>query len=38
MFGYIVPNQEALSEEDHTLYREYYCGLCSMTGTEDPAR
>ena len=29
MFGYIVPNQEALSEEDHTLYREYYCGLCS---------
>ena len=29
MFGYIVPNQEALSEEDRTLYREYYCGLCS---------
>ena len=29
MFGYIVPNQEALGEEDRTLYREYYCGLCS---------
>ena len=28
MFGYVVPNQAALSDEAQKRYRTAYCGLC----------
>ncbi len=28
MFGYVVANMDRLSEEQKTIYRSYYCGLC----------
>lgn len=28
MFGYIVYNEEKLSEENRIRYKKYYCGLC----------
>ena len=28
MFGYVVPNQVALSDEAQKRYRTAYCGLC----------
>lgn len=32
MFGYIIPNQKALSPEAQDRYRTAYCGLCRRTG------
>ncbi len=28
MFGYVVANMEKLTEEQQSIYRSYYCGLC----------
>ena len=28
MFGYVIPNQAALSPEAQARYRTAYCGLC----------
>lgn len=28
MFGYVIPNREALSAEEEKRYRAFYCGLC----------
>ncbi len=28
MFGYVVANIDQLTEEQKTIYRSYYCGLC----------
>ena len=28
MFGYVVADMDQLSEEQKTVYRSYYCGLC----------
>ncbi len=28
MFGYVVADMDQLSEEQKTIYRSYYCGLC----------
>ncbi len=28
MFGYVIANPAQLNEEQKTLYRSYYCGLC----------
>lgn len=28
MFGYVIANQDALSEEEQARYRSCYCGLC----------
>ena len=32
MFGYVVANLDKLSEEQRTLYRACYCGLCKALG------
>ena len=32
MFGYVVPNQAALSPEAQARYRAAYCGLCRRIG------
>ena len=34
MFGYIVPNQAALTDEQKTRYRGFYCGLCHALGEQ----
>lgn len=28
MFGYVIPNREALSAEEEKRYKAFYCGLC----------
>lgn len=28
MFGYVIVNEKSLKDEEVTVYREYYCGLC----------
>lgn len=33
MFGYVVANVDALSPEEKSIYREYYCGLCHELGS-----
>ena len=37
MFGYVVANREALSEEDQARYEKYYCGVCHSLGVEHGA-
>ena len=37
MFGYVVANREALSEEDQAQYEKYYCGVCHSLGVEHGA-
>ena len=32
MFGYVIPNQAALSPEAQARYRAAYCGLCRRIG------
>ena len=32
MFGYVVANVDALTPEEKSIYREYYCGLCHELG------
>ena len=32
MFGYVIPNQAALSPEAQARYRTAYCGLCRRIG------
>ncbi len=32
MFGYVIPNQSALSDEEKARYRTAYCGLCRRIG------
>ena len=32
MFGYVIPNQAALSPEAQARYRSAYCGLCRRIG------
>lgn len=32
MFGYVIPNQSALSPEAQSRYRSAYCGLCRRIG------
>ena len=32
MFGYVVANVDALTADEKSLYREYYCGLCHALG------
>ena len=32
MFGYVIPNEKALTEEQKQVYRSYYCGLCRTIG------
>ena len=32
MFGYVIPNQAALSPEAQARYRAAYCGLCRCIG------
>ena len=32
MFGYVITNDNALSQEQRELYRAYYCGLCKAIG------
>ena len=34
MFGYITIDQKALSKEEKSRYREYYCGLCRRLYTQ----
>ena len=39
MFGYVTPAFEALSSEDKTIFRGYYCALCREIGKRSqPAR
>jgi len=33
MFGYVVANVDALTPEEKSIYREYYCGLCHELGS-----
>lgn len=32
MFGYVIANVDALSQEDKVTYRAMYCGLCRILG------
>ena len=32
MFGYVIPNQAALSPKAQARYRAAYCGLCRRIG------
>ncbi len=34
MFGYVIPNQQELKEEELTEYRGWYCGLCQRLREE----
>lgn len=34
MFGYVIPNQQELKEEELTEYRGWYCGLCQRLKKE----
>ena len=33
MFGYILPNMDGLTPEQHARYRACYCGLCRTIGS-----
>ena len=32
MFGYVLPSEPRLSEEDKAQFRAAYCGLCRVLG------
>lgn len=32
MFGYVLPNRDKLSEEEHLRFQSIYCGLCHALG------
>ncbi len=34
MFGYVLPNRDKLSEEEHLRFQSVYCGLCHTLGRQ----